>query len=133
MDKMMFSEKKLVPLADNVRKQTNVPTRMTLDNGETRDLATFQRPGVTLHPKSAAAVVLLLSRSPHGGSIAACLSRPRGAKQYEARQYQADGGSVANAQPDDRPCVRARRAQAGQLLRPVSLPPPAQRRRAALA
>ncbi|CAL8481663.1 class I SAM-dependent methyltransferase [Caballeronia sp. S22] len=57
----MFWEKKLASWADNLRKQTNVPARISLWNGQSHDLGTFEKPAITLHAKSAAAMPLLLS------------------------------------------------------------------------
>jgi cyclopropane-fatty-acyl-phospholipid synthase len=57
----MFWEKKLALWADDLRTQTNIPARISLWNGQSHDLGTFERPAVTLRAKSAAAVPLLLS------------------------------------------------------------------------
>jgi len=57
----MFWEKKLASWADSVRTRTNVPARISLWNGQSHDLGTFENPAVTLHAKSAAAMPLLLS------------------------------------------------------------------------
>ncbi|WP_456061767.1 DUF7884 domain-containing protein, partial [Caballeronia arvi] len=57
----MFWEKKLASWADNLRTQTNVPARICLWNGQSYDLGTFEKPTITLHAKSAAAMPLLLS------------------------------------------------------------------------
>ncbi|MFM0053221.1 class I SAM-dependent methyltransferase [Caballeronia grimmiae] len=57
----MFWEKKLALWADNLRTTTNIPARVSLWNGQSHDLGTFQSPAITLHAKSAAAMPLLLS------------------------------------------------------------------------
>lgn len=57
----MFWEKKLASWADNLRTQTNIPARISLWNGQSHDLGTFETPAITLHAKSVAAMPLLLS------------------------------------------------------------------------
>lgn len=59
----MFWERKLAQWIDDVKARTNLPARLALWDGQSYDFGTFDRPAVTLHVKSAAAMPLLLDPS----------------------------------------------------------------------
>lgn len=59
----MLWEKKLAQWTTDIRARANMPARLALWDGQSYDFGTFERPAVTLHVKSAAAVPLLLDPS----------------------------------------------------------------------
>jgi cyclopropane-fatty-acyl-phospholipid synthase len=63
MVKRMLLEKKLEQWVADFRNRANVPARLALWNGQSYDFGTFEKPTVTLHAKSPAAIPLLLDPS----------------------------------------------------------------------
>lgn len=59
----MLWEKKVAQWSAAVREQANVPARLSLWEGQSYDFGTFDRPAVTVHVKSPAAIPLLLDAS----------------------------------------------------------------------
>ena len=59
----MLWEKKVAQWSAAVREQANVPARLSLWEGQSYDFGTFDRPAVTVHVKSPAAIPLLLDPS----------------------------------------------------------------------
>lgn len=59
----MLWEKKMAQWSAAVRARANVPARLSLWGGQSYDFGTFDRPAVTVHVKSPAAIPLLLDAS----------------------------------------------------------------------